>query len=250
MEGKLLTGGEDYEKVNPKDYLTTYYAFDSGTVAENKILKFNLEKLFQTFWKGGMGGDLLINIGSSPTVYQLLSAREAFQEIIATDYTSKDLQELQKWLNNDPGSPAMQYVCALEGDRHLQALHVTLLTVTHVLKCDLNKNPPLGSVQMLPADCVLRLLALYYACPNVDAYQEAPCSLASLLKPGEYLVTMNTLRFQHYMVGSKKFSGLYVEKEMVEKAMQDLWCDHHSLSYSETYCGNDGVCFVVACKGP
>lgn len=261
MEGKLLTGGEDYEKeFDPKDYLATYYSFDSGAMAENEILKFNLEKLFQTFSKGGVEGDVLIDIGSGPTIYQLLSACEAFREIIVTDYTPKNLQEVQKWLNNEPGahdwSPATQYVCALEGDRSKWKEKEANLqrTVTRVLKCDVNKFPPLGSAQVPPADCILTLLALECACPDVDAYRAALRSLAGLLKPGGYLVTTVTLHFQHYMVGSKKFSGLYLEKEMVEKAIQDagfqvLRCDCHSLSYSQTYCVNDGFCFVVARKG-
>lgn len=51
MEGKLYRG-EDYKEFDSQDYLKTYYTFDSGTVAENEILKFNLKNLFQTFSSG------------------------------------------------------------------------------------------------------------------------------------------------------------------------------------------------------
>lgn len=45
--------GEDYEKeFLPKDYLTTFYSFASGTVAEQEILKFSLQNLYQTFSTG------------------------------------------------------------------------------------------------------------------------------------------------------------------------------------------------------
>lgn len=74
---------------------------------------------------GGVGGDVLIDIGSGPTIYQLLSACEVFREIIATDYTPQNLQELQKWLKKEPGaydwSSVVQHVCELEGDRYLPA---------------------------------------------------------------------------------------------------------------------------------
>lgn len=74
---------------------------------------------------GGVGGDILIDIGTGPTIYQLLSACEAFREIIATDYTEQNLQELERWLKKEPGaydwSSVVQYVCELEGDRYLQA---------------------------------------------------------------------------------------------------------------------------------
>lgn len=128
-------------------------------------------------------------------------------------------------------------------------------TVTRVLRCDVTKTPPLGSAQVPLADCVLTFLAMECACPDVDTYRAALRRLAGLLKPGGHLVTLVTLRFQHYMVGPKKFSGVYLEKETVEKAIQDagcqvLRCNCVPLSYSEAYCVNDGLCFVVARKGP
>lgn len=45
---------------------------------------------------GGMGGDILIDIGSGPTIYQLLSACEVFREIIMSDYTELNLREVDK----------------------------------------------------------------------------------------------------------------------------------------------------------
>ncbi|KAM5271788.1 indolethylamine N-methyltransferase-like [Ctenodactylus gundi] len=262
MEGRLYLGGEDYEKeFDPKDYLATYYAFDSGLVAENEILKFNLKNLFQTFSVGGVGGDVLIDIGTGPTIYQLLSACETFREIIVSDYSQQNLRELEKWLNQEPGaydwSPAVQYVCELEGDRsRWQEKEARLRrTVTRLLKCDVTQAHPLGSAQVPLADCVLTLLALESACLDVAAYRAAVQSLAGLLKPGGHLVTMVALHSQHYMVGPKKFFGLHLEKETVETALQDagcqvLTCDYRPISYSETCSINEGVCFVVARKGP
>lgn len=53
MEGKVYMGGEDYEReFTPKDYLTTFYSFNSGTVAEQEIVKFSLQNLHQTFSTG------------------------------------------------------------------------------------------------------------------------------------------------------------------------------------------------------
>lgn len=53
MEDKVYIGGEDYEKeFIPKDYLTAFYSFDSGTVAEQEIVKFSLQNLYQTFSTG------------------------------------------------------------------------------------------------------------------------------------------------------------------------------------------------------
>lgn len=108
---------------------------------------------------------------------------------------------------------------------------------------------------MPPVDCVLTLLALECACHDVDAYRAAGRGLVSLLKPGGHLVTAVALRTQHYMVGAKKFFGLHLEKETVEKALQEagcqvLRCRYSPVSYSEAHCINEGICFVVARKSP
>ena len=62
MEGKVYTGEDFKTKFNPRDYLKTYYAFDSGTVAENEILKFLLNNLFETF----SPGECLVSISGRP----------------------------------------------------------------------------------------------------------------------------------------------------------------------------------------
>ncbi|KAM9078324.1 LOW QUALITY PROTEIN: indolethylamine N-methyltransferase [Megaptera novaeangliae] len=260
MEGKLYTG-EDYKKeFDSQNYLKTYYTFDSGTVAENEILKFNLKNLFETFSSAGVRGDVLINTGPGPTIYQLLSACEAFREIIASDYSEQNPQEVKKWLKKEPAydwSPAMQYVCELEGDRSKWQEKEARLrrTATLLLKCDANQPHPLGPAQVPPVDRVLTLLALECACHDVDAYRAAGRGLVSLLKPGGHLATAVALRTQHYMVGAKKFFGLHLEKETVEKALQEagcqvLRCQYSPVSYSEAHCINEDICFVVALKGP
>uniref|UniRef100_A0A8C0I0V7 Indolethylamine N-methyltransferase n=1 Tax=Balaenoptera musculus TaxID=9771 RepID=A0A8C0I0V7_BALMU len=263
MEGKLYTG-EDYKKeFDSQNYLKTYYTFDSGTVAENEIFKFNLKNLFETFSSAGVRGVVLINTGPGPTIYQLLSACEAFREIIASDYSEQNPREVKKWLKKEPGaydwSPAMQYVCELEGDRYprppSRSDEVSPSPRRRLLKCDANQPHPLGPAQVPPVDCVLTLLALECACHDVDAYRAAGRGLVSLLKPGGHLDTAVALRTQRYMVGAKKFFGLHLEKETVEKALQEagcqvLRCQYSPVSYSEAHCINEGICFVVARKGP
>lgn len=103
------------------------------------------------------------------------------------------------------------------------------------------------------ADCVLTFLAMECACLDVDTYRAALRRLADLLKPGGHLVTMVTLGFQSYVVGPKKFPGVYLERETVEKALQDagcqvLKCNCTPLKYSKALC--EGLCFVVARKSP
>ncbi|ERE74503.1 nicotinamide N-methyltransferase-like protein [Cricetulus griseus] len=126
MESGFTSKDTYLSHFNPRDYLEKYYSFGSRHCAENEILRHLLENLFKIFCLGGVKGDLLIDIGSGPTIYQLLSACESFKEIIVSDYTDQNLWELQKWLKKEPGafdwSPVVTYVCDLEGNRNLGSL--------------------------------------------------------------------------------------------------------------------------------
>ncbi|NP_001396196.1 nicotinamide N-methyltransferase isoform 5 [Mus musculus] len=121
MESGFTSKDTYLSHFNPRDYLEKYYSFGSRHCAENEILRHLLKNLFKIFCLGAVKGELLIDIGSGPTIYQLLSACESFTEIIVSDYTDQNLWELQKWLKKEPGafdwSPVVTYVCDLEGNR-------------------------------------------------------------------------------------------------------------------------------------
>uniref|UniRef100_F7C1T9 Indolethylamine N-methyltransferase n=1 Tax=Equus caballus TaxID=9796 RepID=F7C1T9_HORSE len=238
MEGSF-TGGDEYQKhFLPRDYLATFYSFDSGPVPEAEMLKFNLECLHKTFGPGGLQGDTLIDIGSGPTIYQVLAACESFKDITLSDFTDRNREELEKWLKKEPGAydwtPAVRFACELEGnsDRWWEKEEKLRAVVKRVLKCDANLGNPLAPVVLPPADCVLTLLAMECACCSLDAYRAALRNLASLLKPGGHLVTVVTLRLKSYMVGKRQFSCVPLEKEEVEQAVLDAGFDIEQLLHS------------------
>ncbi|KAG7257010.1 hypothetical protein CRUP_007058 [Coryphaenoides rupestris] len=65
-------------------------------------------------------GGLLVDVGSGPTLYQVLSGCEIFERLVLTDFLEVNRQELKRWLQDQgPGSldwtPYLQHVCKLEG---------------------------------------------------------------------------------------------------------------------------------------
>ncbi|XP_021093283.1 indolethylamine N-methyltransferase isoform X2 [Heterocephalus glaber] len=260
MEGSF-TGPDKYQKYFlPKDYLDTYYRFEHGPSPETEMIKFNLQCLHKTFGPGGLRGETLIDVGSGPTIYQVLAACEAFSDITLSDFTDRNREELQKWLRKDVGAfdwtPVLKFACELEGNSRWQEKAEKLrATVKRVLKCDVNLGNPLVPVELPPADCVVTLLAMECACCNLAAYRAALCNLSSLLKPGGHLVTTVTLEISSYMVGKHQFSCLAMTKEEVEQAVQDAGFDikqllHSAQAYSASVAPNKGICFIVARKRP
>ncbi|XP_039352195.1 nicotinamide N-methyltransferase-like [Mauremys reevesii] len=257
-----FTAGDAYQKdFDPAVYLKTYYSFASSHCPGNEFLELNLRSLLKIFTSGGVKGDTLIDIGSGPTIYQLLSACENFKEIIASDYTDRNRQELEKWLKNEPGAfdwtPVVKYVCELEGDREKWAEKEDKLRkkVKQVLKCDVSKSNILAPVSLPQADCLLSTLCLENACKDLKSYRAALKNISSLLKPGGHLVMLIFLKETYYMVGQRRFSSLYLEQESVEEAVReagyDIQCVEVTPKCSEsTFADVEAVMSLVACKQP
>uniref|UniRef100_A0A8C3FRM8 Nicotinamide N-methyltransferase n=1 Tax=Chrysemys picta bellii TaxID=8478 RepID=A0A8C3FRM8_CHRPI len=255
-----FTGGDDYQaEFDPKAYLN-HYKFGEGTWGE-EYLNFVLKHYCKTFTSGGVKGDTLIDIGSGPTIYQLLSACENFKEIIASDYTDRNRQELEKWLKNEPGAfdwtPVVKYVCELEGDREKWAEKEEKLRkkVKQVLKCDVSKSNILAPASLPQADCLLSALCLEAACKDLNSYRAALKNISSLLKPGGHLVMVIVLKETYYMVGQRRFSCLYLERESVEEALREAGYDVQCMEVTpnrsqRTFSDFEAVLSLVACKRP
>lgn len=79
------------------------------------------------FPSGDVGGELLVDVGSGPTLYQVLSGCEVFDKVLLTDFLEVNRQELRRWLQGGSGgggsgssldwTPYLQHVCQLEGRR-------------------------------------------------------------------------------------------------------------------------------------
>lgn len=259
MESGFTSKDTYLSHFNPRDYLEKYYSFGSTHTAENQILRLLLKKLFSIFCVAGVKGDLLIDIGSGPTIYQLLSACESFKTIIASDYTDQNLQELEKWLKKEPGafdwSPVVTYVCELEGNRVKGAEKEEKLrrAVKQVLKCDVTQSRPLGATSLPLADCLLSTLCLDAACPDLPTYRAALRNLSGLLKPGGHLVLVDALKSSYYMIGEQRFSSLSLDREAIEAAVREagyaiMQFDVISQSYSSTVANNEGLFFLVGQK--
>ncbi|XP_072467156.1 nicotinamide N-methyltransferase-like [Notamacropus eugenii] len=259
MESNFTTKDTYLKHFSPRTYLETYYTFGPSISKESEILMHNLRKLSETFSLGRVKGDLLIDIGTGPTIYQLLSACESFKEIVVTDYTDQNREEVIQWLKKEPGafdwSSVVKYVCELEGDREKWAEKEEKLRerVKQVLKCDVTQAQPLGPASLPQADCLLTAYCLEAACKDLPTYQQALKNLNSLLKPGGFLVLICALKSNYYMMGNERFSCLPLTQEEIEASLEKAGfmseqIDVFPLNFSRTYTYNEGILYLVGRK--
>ncbi|XP_069810086.1 nicotinamide N-methyltransferase-like [Dendropsophus ebraccatus] len=234
-----FTGKAEYEELfNPKAYLDAYFRMSGGSMGD-EYLQFVLKQLAETFNSGKIKGDTLIDIGTGPCIYQLLSACEVFKNIIVSDFTEKNREEFNLWLKNQPGafdwSHVLKYVCQLEGDRipYQEKEEQLRKTIKQVLHCDVFNTNPIDPVTIPQVDCLLSCLCLEGACKDYESYVTALKNMTSLLKLGGYLVLTGDLGNTYYMVGEKKFTGLCLNEDFLKEAITGAGCTIENFEVSK-----------------
>uniref|UniRef100_A0A8C5Q0Y7 Nicotinamide N-methyltransferase n=1 Tax=Leptobrachium leishanense TaxID=445787 RepID=A0A8C5Q0Y7_9ANUR len=211
---------------DPKNYFDTYYTPGKGGLTTEWI-PFALKNLYEIFSSGKVKGDTLMDIGAGPAIYQLLSACNAFKNIITSDFLNENCAQIKKWLRNDPDmldwSSYVQTVCDMEGNSETCEEKEDKLrrAVKCVLKCDVLKKNPFDPFVLPPVDCLLSCLCLETPCKDLDAYRDVVKNFNDLLKPGGHLIIQGTAMATFYSVGEKRFSLLTVGKEDLEKAFTE-----------------------------
>ncbi|NXB11594.1 NNMT methyltransferase, partial [Cnemophilus loriae] len=221
-----FTEAEFYQQnFDPQEYLKEFYSMSNCWEGASAFMMQNLRILHKIFSLDGLRGDILIDVSCGPTIYQLLSACEHFQEIIALDYTDRNCRELEKWLKNEAGAfnwePVVKYICELEGDREKWAEKQEKLrkNVKQVLKCDVTKANPTGRMSLPPADCIVPTLCLEGACKDLATFCSALRNISTLLKPGGHLVMLTALGDSYYTFNKQTFSCLCLQNHEVEEAV-------------------------------
>ncbi|XP_075134563.1 nicotinamide N-methyltransferase-like isoform X1 [Leptodactylus fuscus] len=211
---------------NAVDYYQTYYSSEEGRL-HGEWTNFALQNLHETFGPGGVNGHVLIDFGAGPTIYHLLSACEAFDIIITSDFLEQNRQQLEKWLRKDPDAldwtHIVKYVCELEGNssENWEKKEETLRRkVTKVVKCDGLAKKPYGNEPMPEADCLLSCLCLEGPCKDLEAYTNLLKKFQKLLKPGGHILLLGVLNCSFYHTGKTKFSWLSLTKDDLESVIK------------------------------
>ncbi|KAM5142363.1 nicotinamide N-methyltransferase-like [Mantella aurantiaca] len=229
METPYTSSQTYIDEFDPVDYYRMYYHPEEGSIT-GEWVHFVLRNLHETFTSGCVKGDLLIDFGAGPTIYHLLSACEAFDNIITSDFLEQNRAQLQKWLRKDPDAfnwtPIVKLVCELEGnsdDESCKKKEEKLRrTVTKVLKCDALKKNPYDPVKMPQADCLISCLCLEAPCKDVESFTDVLRNFKGLIKPGGHIILQSVLNCTYYYVGEKKFFCLAISKEELETAFKEV----------------------------
>ncbi|OCT72553.1 hypothetical protein XELAEV_18035533mg [Xenopus laevis] len=224
MESDSETHSTCDNNFDARKYLEVYYGVDPKTQQVDVESKFVLGFLHDVFVSGHVAGDSLIEIGAGPVIYHIVSASERFNTIYLTDYCEESLHEIDKCLQGKKDAfdwtPYFKYVCKLEGNRSTPKDKMeTMKRNIKLMKCDVTLANPLQPNTVPQADCVIVAGCLICACKTPDDFQNALNNIASLVKPGGYLIIVDYLGASYYLIGQTKLNVLSLDENIVKQTV-------------------------------
>ncbi|XP_069062018.1 nicotinamide N-methyltransferase-like [Pleurodeles waltl] len=245
--------------------------FDARKLIERYLLRDcefvddTLNQLFPAFLKilsscAAKGGSL-IQVSIGPVIHYTIPCSEYFDEITFACLNDKSIDELQKWLKNDPDamdcSHAIQFFCELQGSSEtwIEKQNMIQQKVKHVFECDIDRSDPLSPNVLPKADCLLLVHSLEFLCEDKKTFCDALKNLSSLLKSGGHVIMATVLEATFYMVGDVKFPYLCFNEGFLGDAFTNAGFvieEHHiyNRKINSLYDITDyrGVMILKACK--
>ena len=250
--------GDAFEPFNPQAYLQEYY---SHLGEENRALLHFLHEAYACIFTETDSARIL-EFGGGPTLYQLISAAKYPVAIDFSDYLDENLREIQKWLQNQPGmfswDDYLRYVLDQEGvssdvRARDQRAHLIRTKVRRLLACDAKQADPLGANYRARYDIVSVNFVLESITTDMVEWDRLIEHVASLVRPGGYLLMCAITGATSYRVGDRFFPAVPITLDRLEGKLQQ---QHFSMMYRhaieaehQNLQGYDGICMVLARKG-
>jgi len=214
---------KDWSEFDPIAYLNEYYS-DLGE--ENlAILQFYVDVFHEMAPKNTM-----LDFGSGPTIYSLISAVTKIKEIQIVEYLETNRLELRKWLTRDSTAfnwlPFIKKTIELEQKGWCSAFELARREalirnhVTAIGRCDLRQTPPfVGERQTY--DVVASNFCAESITNSYEEWKFFLKNIASLVKAGGTLIMTTLKRATSYSVGSRRFPSVNIDEADLSCALAE-----------------------------
>ncbi|KAM9801310.1 phenylethanolamine N-methyltransferase-like [Neosynchiropus ocellatus] len=226
MDAEHQAFAESYEQgFDPAEYLRYNYSYPRVDFSkEDCFVVWLLKTLHKAFNEDDIKGGVLLDVGSGPTLYQVMAACEIFDKVIMSDFLEANRNELKNWLQDNgksslDWSPFFKHACKLEG-REPSAWEEKAARLRKVLKgiapTDVHLPQPVSADVVPPegADCIISCFCLDSACLSTSTYSRDLGHVVSLLKPGGHLMIVGTVGMTYYYGGPKASLKTYPFTEL------------------------------------
>ncbi|XP_069107979.1 nicotinamide N-methyltransferase-like [Argopecten irradians] len=217
----------------------------------------DLDSLHRIFNECDIRGKRLLDIGTGPAIYTVISASNYVDEIFLSDYAPQNREYLTKWWKGEISYPKdiIDYVIE-EENRHMttkQREDEIREKVKGIYPIDIMSKQPLGfEINDNKFDVIVSGHCLDEVAQNITEFQRCIQNVSSVLNEGGFLIFSCDFGATYYQVGEYKFPGKSFTKDEVKQTVLDA--GFSILSYIEIsaigdkYWDAEGYYYIVARK--
>ena len=242
----------DFKTFDPISYLEMRY---QKTTDQYRFI-FPLQKYHEFFT--GLFSDSdknlrILEYGCGPVIMHLISAVPFTSEIVMADKVPECLQELSRWINNDPKAFDWtahfdHVVQSLEGKGEKEAREREMelrKVIKAVVHCDIFEDQPIEPGYEGPYDIVMSNQCIDGASKSLEEFKAGVVKLTRLLKPGGKftMITNSNINLGKcctYSVGEsgEKFPSVGIAREFLLTTLEgagftNLYIDGYECGFKE-----------------
>ncbi|XP_069804166.1 indolethylamine N-methyltransferase-like [Dendropsophus ebraccatus] len=234
-----------------------YFSNEDEKVYEDDTLKFPIECLTQTFEKGYIKGDTLIDMSVGSLVHHLYVPCEFFKTIIVLKARDRCILELKRWVNTRTGAFDWGHITELHsqigGISDQNKEEKVRSAINHVMKFNLCKENIVDPIVLPQADCIITAWLLDAICKDHNDFIKNLKKITAMLKPGGYLLFFGCKNMTYYTVGKDKLHAFPYDEEMTKNALvADGFviddCRVHERTAVDDLCNFKAITFILAHK--
>ncbi|XP_075044417.1 nicotinamide N-methyltransferase-like [Mixophyes fleayi] len=209
-------------------FIETFFSATVDKAILQELTVKPMEKLHQVFSSGHIGGDTLIDICAGPTLFQLFPVCKFFKEITILKYNDQCINELRKWMNNDPDAHDWHYASKIciqleDTSETFQDREDMLRNKSkYIGKCNLANANPTWPIELPKASCVLSSRALDSVSEDCSTFLRNLKNMSSLLQVGGYLILFADINTSFFRLGDDKYYVFNYNEDFLRKALKDV----------------------------
>jgi nicotinamide N-methyltransferase len=245
-----MAATKDFSKFHPSDYLQEYYSDDEDDPENEFLLNF-----FHNAYGQMPKQKTLLEVGGGPVIYPLISASSKVDEIIFSEYTEENRQEVRSWVKKDQSAFDWSRYFKQIADMECTSPEVVedrlRSKIKKIVKCDISKANPLAPITQKNFDIISINFCHESVTDDEKSYLQWLKNAISLLKPSGIVVMTMIRNAKYYTSGDTQFAACPIDENGVSDALRAAGCRItriKSYDINDPERGYDGLIALTAVK--